>query len=160
MNVDPADYGRTIAALAALPELVDQLEADAAAGHRTRGTRTGKPGSRPPVDLGLVSDIDHAWGVLTTWARDWADTYDLTPPRPYWADVCGFLGRHWPNAADTHPAAYEFADEIAGVSSTSVSVWVRLARHADTGRTRTWEPLPGRWRCPVCVAARGLLGHV
>lgn len=154
--VDLADYGRTVAALVALPELVAQLEADVSTGARGRGSRVGKPGSRPPVDLGLVSDIDVAWSVVTTWARDWAETYHLTLPRPYWADVCGFLGRHWPNAAETHQAAVEFADEIAGVRSADdpeVSVWVRLSRHTDTGRTRLWEPLPGRWRCPVPLPA-------
>lgn len=148
MSLNPADYGRTVAALAALPELVATLEAELVAGRRGRGSRAGKPGSRPPVDLDLVSDIDDAWNVVTTWAHDWAETYDHTPPRPHWADVCGYLGRHWPNAADTHPAAYEFADEIAGTGPT-LSVWVRLSRHVDHGRPRTWEPLPGRWRCPA-----------
>lgn len=148
MTVDPADYGRTIAALVALPELVATLEAELGAGQRGRGARRGKPGSRPPVNLAVVSDLDEAWNVLTTWARDWAELYDLTLPRPYWADVCGYLGRHWPNAADTHPAADDFADEIAGTGPT-LSVWVRLSRHVDHGRPRVWEPLPGRWRCPA-----------
>jgi hypothetical protein len=159
VNVPPADYTRTLAALTAIPALVETLEVeliDATAS--SEGTRT-KPASRPPANPELMSDLEEAWGVLTTWARDWSDVYTFTAPMPYWDEVCGFLARHWPNTAETHPAAQEFADEIGGTGSwttnrtetgpiTVQSVWVRLSRHT-LDEPREWQPILGRWRCPV-----------
>lgn len=159
MTVNQIDYNRTLAALTAIPALVETLEVgliDATAS--SEGTRT-KPASRPPANPELMSDLEEAWGVLTTWARDWADVYTFTAPMPYWDEVCGFLARHWPNTAETHPAAQEFADEIGGTGSwttnrtetgpiTVQSVWVRLSRHTQDD-PKEWQPLPGRWRCPI-----------
>lgn len=147
MNVPHSDYTQTLAALVAIPALVETLEVELIEGRRGSGTRS-KPGSRPPAPIGLLSDLDEAWNILTTWAKDWAETYAYTPPAPHWTDVAGFLERHWPNTAETHPAAADFADEIAGRDSSRPSVWIILSRHT-TDHEPTWRVLPGRWTCPL-----------
>ena len=147
--VDPTNYRATVEALDALPDLVVELQTEMAEGTGTATTR-GKPGSRPPMPIGLLSDLEETWGILAAWARDWAETYDYTLPEATWTALCAFLGRHWPNVADTHPAADEFAAEVAGrrVHGEKASVWVTLARHTAVGQP-AWLKLPGQWTCVV-----------
>lgn len=153
------EYTRTLDALIAIPALVETLELELIEATPSAAGGRSKPASRIPSNPELISDLEQAWGVLVTWARDWAETYTLTAPSPYWDEVCGFLARHWPNMAEQHPAADEFADEVAGRGSTTVlrtetgqvtiqSVWIRLSRHT-LDEPREWQPIIGRWKCPV-----------
>lgn len=123
-----------------LPGLVAGVEVDLVAATHPSGGNSGKPTSRPPMPLAPVDDIELAWSALTTWARDWSETFDYTPPRPYWQPVCEFLARHWPRALAEHPAANEFATEVEEHHD-------QIRRHL--GSHRQWRPLPGRWTCPV-----------
>lgn len=158
MNVSTPDYTRTLAALLAIPALVETLEAELIEGRRGASSRS-KPSSRPPAPIGLLSDLDEAWNILTTWAKDWAETYNYTPPKPHWHDVATYLERHWPNAAETHPAAQDFADEINGRNTIRTPVWIILSRHV-TDKEPTWQPLPGRWSCPIIYPDRTCNGRL
>ena len=170
--VDPALYARTVYALEEIPSIVGYLQSELTEATPTLNGHT-KPSSRPPAPVGLLADLDTGWAVVTSWAVDWSDRYQYTPPRVTWADVCGFLARHWPNASITHPAAAEFADEIAGIAGRTkdgepvplwgaqrtgsadgrvFSVLVSLSRYLDD-REHAWRPITGRWKCPVVVDA-------
>ena len=126
--------------LADIPALVAAIEVELVDATPKGGTSRGKPTSKPPMPLAPVDDMHLAWGVLTTWARDLSETWDYTPPRPYWTDVCGFLGRHVDRVEREHPAAEDFAAEVH-------DCWRKLRYHLGT-ETRAWLPLPGRWTCP------------
>lgn len=127
-----------------MPELVARLEVDLVRATPEPTNANRKPTSRPPVDIDAVSDIDDAWNTLTTWVRDWCDTMQLAgPQQPTWTSVTSWLATHWPNAADRHPAAQEFAGEVLAAQ--------RALHHHDRTRDRRWQPLPGRWTCPVYV---------
>lgn len=144
-------------ALDQLPELVTRLEVDLIHATPERGSASGKPSSRPPVNLAVVSDIDETWNGLTTWTRDWCDVLDRSGPRSWtWTGVTGWLAAHWTYAVEHHPAVDDFADELLhrhdpdcrDLPPHPVGLVVRLRRH-DGQRPRTWQPIPGRWTCPV-----------
>lgn len=156
--MDPRTVLAVTIALDQLPELVTRLELDLVRATPDRGSHSGKPGSRPPVDLGIVSDIDETWNAVTTWTRDWCDVLDRSGPRTWtWGGVCGWLAAHWAYAVEHHPAADDFADELLhhhdddcrGYPPHPVGWVVRLRRHDGAGPDRVWLPLPGRWRCPT-----------
>lgn len=157
MTVDPRTALAVGIALDQLPELVTRLEVDLIQATPERGSASGKPGSRPPVDLAIVSDIDETWNGLTTWTRDWCDVLDRSGPRSWtWTGVTGWLAAHWTYAVEHHPAVDDFADELLhrhgddcrDLPGHPVGWVVRLRRH-DGQRPRTWQPIPGRWACPV-----------
>jgi hypothetical protein len=133
---------RTVAALADLPTLVADLEVELVEATPEPSTSAGKPTSRPPLALPVVSDIDEAWGVVTTWARDWCETYTLTGPAGAWtwSSICLWLRLHYETTAEEHPAIDEFDDEIG-------DEYRKLRRHIHD-RPKEWNYLPGRWTCP------------
>lgn len=98
--------------------------------------------------------------MLTTWAQDWQEFGDLheTIVDPTWQTVCDFLNKHWPNMAEQHPAANDFATEIAGSFGHDGPrcVLVRLSRHLSDNRA--WLPLPGAPRCPIIDPDNGECG--
>lgn len=156
--MNPSDYTRTAAALLVIPYLAEELEIQSISGTpETSGS--SKPGSRTPAPISYTSDLEAAWNTLTTWVRDWQETIGTQGTvTPTWSGVCEFLSRHWPNMAEQHPAATDFADEIAGHGvlwgderlsgdGRSWSVHRLLSRH--TQQASSWQPIIGRWKCPV-----------
>lgn len=142
-------------ALAGLAELVETLEVELTDATPEPSTSSGKPTSRPPVDLTIVSDIQAAWNGLTAWARDWCEVMDLTGPASWtWPAVTLWMSAHWPNVYDRHPAADDFAHDLLHRCDDDclpgcTPGWVVSLRHHDPGHVRVWQPLPGRWVCPV-----------
>jgi hypothetical protein len=126
--------------LADIPELIAAIQVELVEATPAGSNSRSKPSSKPPMPLQPVDDMHQTWNVLTTWARDWCETWDYTPPKPYWPDVCAFLGRHLERAEREHPAADEFADEVH-------DSWKALRHHLGAEQ-RAWFPLPGRWTCP------------
>lgn len=144
-------------ALDQLPELVTRLEVDLVQATAEPGGASGKPSSRPPVNLAVVSDIAETWNGITSWTRVWCADFDLHGPERWtWTTVSRWLALHWPRAVETHEAAADFAHDLLhrhdpdcrDLPPHPVGLVVRLRRH-DGQRPRTWQPIPGRWTCPV-----------
>jgi len=142
VTVDARTAADVALALRSIPDDAQRITLEAVEGTGKGLSSRSKPQSRPPLPIGSLDDLNDAWGVLGTWARDWHEFIGLTGhlPAPTWLCVCEFLARHWPNMAEQHPAAYEFAAEILDVSK-------RLRVHQRL--ERTWMPLPGQPTCPV-----------
>lgn len=127
-----------------LPTLIAYIQGDLHRATHPTNDRTGKPGSRPPMPLQAVDDIQHAWHQLTDQADDIHDYFHLnTRPRPYWPDICAYLALHWPNTRDQHPAADDYAEEIR-TNYRQIQTHLGLELHR-------WLPLPGKWRCPLIL---------
>ena len=76
----------------------------------TRAKTSPLPGGTEWMDWRQGSDL---FGVLTTWVRDWCETYVLAgPKRADLTSLTGWLRAHLPHAANSHPAIDDFADEI------------------------------------------------
>lgn len=142
-------------ALDQLPELVTRLEVDLVQATAEPGGASGKPSSRPPVNLAVVSDIAETWNGLTTWTRVWCEDFDLHGPERWtWTTVSRWLAAHWPRAVDTHDAAADFAHDLLHrhwpeCTPTCTVGWVVALRGHDASGVRTWRRIPGRWACPV-----------
>lgn len=162
-EVDPVEH-----TLRLLPELVLWLEIDLVRATPEPGSNSNKPSSKPPVDLQVVSDLDEAWNCLTTWARDWAETFDYAgPSKATWDGLCSWLATTWPRARDEHPAADDFVDElthrhnkpcpqpcaedhqhIEPCQPSCALGWYHVLRRHRENEDRSWQRLPGRWTCP------------
>ncbi len=68
------------------------------------------PGGTEWMDWRQGADL---LGTLTSWTRDWMETYALAGPK--YSDlvsITGWLRAHLPHAANSHPAVDDFASEI------------------------------------------------
>lgn len=87
-----------------------------ATGHGERSASTHPlPGGTEWLDWRQGSDL---FGVLTTWTRDWMETYALAGPRRGdLTSITGWLRAHLPHAANSHPAIDDFANEIRDLAN-------------------------------------------
>lgn len=140
--IDSQTQIKVAIALQNIPTDAEWITTQAVEGSSKGLSGRSKPQSRPPVPWGSLDDINHSWGVLGTWARDWHDYAHMKGhlPEPTWICVCEFLLKWWPTMATEHPAADEFADKVLEVERR-----LRAHQHAE----RTWLPLPGSPTCPV-----------
>lgn len=139
-NKTPKDP--VVADLEEIAILAAWFEIDVIAATPDPGISTAiEPESKPPVDLTLISDLDETWNCLTTWTRDWCDTFHLTgPSTPTWDTLTHWLTIHWPRTQRDHPAPEVFRQEVHD--------HLRVLRYHQ-GADQAWKPLPGRWACPV-----------
>lgn len=86
-------------------------------GYAGEGGRTKSqplPGGTDWLDWRQGSDM---FGTLTSWIRDWCETYALAgPKRTDLTSLTGWLRAHLPHAANSHPAVDDFADEIRKIA--------------------------------------------
>ena len=72
------------------------------------------PGGTEWMSWRQAADLIGPSGILSTWARDWMETYALAGPKGGTvSQVTGWLVAHLSSACNSHPAITEFAGEIA-----------------------------------------------
>ncbi len=130
-----------------LPTLIDQLHTELVRATRPPG-RGNKPTSRPPANLGTISDIDQTWRWTGIQVDTWCDAMNLKGPQPTWHAAYTWLANHWPNMTN-HDAAPDFRDELKEHHR-------RLTYHLPN--QRTWLPLPGTPTCPIVWPESGRCG--
>lgn len=107
-----------------------------------RGAERNLPGTTEWIDWRHGGEM---FGVLTSWVRDWCETYALAGPK--YADLTsltGWLRAHLDHAANSHPAIDDFADEIRKHAKRGLRI-----SEQDVDKTQ-------RVRCPADDCGRWL----
>lgn len=130
-----------------------------------KAERGAKPGSRPPTNPHMLSDLVEAWDWTRTQVEDWLNYFDLHhAPTQQWAPTTIWLALHWPNTDEQHPAAQEFYEELAHRHTDDCRDLNRQdqplicqrqtghlwkLRHHTGIETREWKPLGKGFDCPI-----------
>ncbi|MEW5658311.1 hypothetical protein ABGT92_23695 [Streptomyces cinereoruber] len=132
---------QTAANLAAIPGLFAQLDQHLARGSSNGPAVSGSKTAPAPVNLtvlNLQTERGPVLGPLETWVRDWefsgyAEVDEAGSVDDRIGHACRTLRFNLSRAAGRHPAADEFADEVASIHRTLVRTVTgeKPARHVN-----------------------------